>query len=1096
MGATFVDIDNDDDLDLYVCGYDCPNQLYVNRGDGTFLERAAEFGLAFQGASVMMSFMDYDRDGDLDGYLLTSALDRLVPKGPVRVRHNPAQGWVEVPEANQEGVGAMVKPNGTVITFAAGQFDHLFENRGANETGGVTFADVSKAAGISGTDIGLSATWLDYDGDSWPDLYVANDFYGPDRLYRNNRDGTFTNVLPSAVPHTPWYSMGSDAGDINNDGKLDFVASDMSGSTHYNRQIGLGDIAAERWFLNFPNPPQYMRNAVYLNAGGGRFMEIAYLAGLANTDWTWSVKLLDLDFDGWLDVFITNGMTRDAFNSDNKEEEKLVATKEDAERFWQHKPVKRDRNMAFRNDGELRFTNMAAAWGLDHLGVSFGAAWGDLDADGDLDLVVSNYDEQAAIYRNEANNVHRIKVRLKGTASNRWGIGSVVSIDTNHGRQVRQIKLASGYMSADEPVVHFGLGKATEIRRLTVHWPSGHVQTFESLAADKLYAITEPDGSTPDRPKDDESSPLFARSSALGSLTHRENFFPDFTREPLLPYRLSQLGPGMAWGDADGDGDDDLYVSGASGQTRQIIRREPGGTFRVVIPQAFVADQAAEDAAPLFFDADTDGDQDLYVASSSVESASADRLYINDENGQFKRADAGWITDADSSASNDAVNSAQSHSVVCAADYDRDGDLDLFVGGRCVAGQYPLPAESRLLRNDGGRFARIENEVAPELAARGMVTSALWSDADDDGWLDLLITYEWGPVRLFHNRAGQQLVDVSQDAGLTDRLGLWNGIAGRDFDHDGDIDYVVTNLGLNTKYEASTARPLRIYYGDFDGSGRRHIVEAVVTDNRILPLRDKSAVQNAMPFLRERVPTFHSYASATLPEIYTESALDGSYKVEANTLESGVLLNDGTARFEFRPLPRIAQVAPAFGVAVEDVDADGHPDIYLVQNFYSPAPETGRMDGGLSLLLKGDGKGSFTPVWPDASGLVVPGDAKSLTVADLNDDHRPDFVVGVNNGEVLAFENQSNKGSALVLRLSGAPGNPTAIGARVTVHMSNGMKQTADVAAGGGYLSQNGRELFFGLGESQAKQIAVRWPDGTTTVGAAPGTSRVEIEKK
>ena len=269
-----------------------------------------------------MSFMDYDRDGDLDGYLLTSALDRLVPKGQVRVRHNPAQGWAEVPEGNQEGVGAMVKPNGTVITFAAGQFDHLFENRGANEKGDVQFADVSKAAGISGTDIGLSATWFDYDGDAWPDLYVANDFYGPDRLYRNNRDGTFSDVLPNAVPHTPWYSMGSDAGDINNDGKLDFIASDMSGTTHYNRQIGLGDIAAERWFLNYPNPPQYMRNAVYLNAGAGRFMEVAYLAGLANSDWTWSVKLADLDCDGWLDVYITNGMTRDAFNSDLKEARK------------------------------------------------------------------------------------------------------------------------------------------------------------------------------------------------------------------------------------------------------------------------------------------------------------------------------------------------------------------------------------------------------------------------------------------------------------------------------------------------------------------------------------------------------------------------------------------------------------------------------------------------------------------------------------------------------------------------------------------------------------------------------------------------------
>jgi hypothetical protein len=616
------------------------------------------------------------------------------------------------------------------------------------------------------------------------------------------------------------------------------------------------------------------------------------------------------------------------------------------------------------------------------------------------------------------------------------------------------------------------------------------------LAANKFYTITEPDSPAPSRLPLIAPPAWFARSNVLGALTHREKFYPDFTREPLLPYRLSQLGPGMAWGDADGDGDSDLYVSGAGGQTRQLVLREPDGMFRFESPAVFEDDRAADDMAPLFFDADADGDQDLFVSTSSVESAAENRLYINEGKGQFTRAETDLVgAGAASGLSAAGAAGIHSHGVVCAADFDRDGDLDLFVGGRCIPGQYPLPPSSQLLRNDGGRFVRVEHEIAPELAARGMVTSALWSDADNDGWIDLLVTYEWGPVRLFKNQGGEQLVDVSGPAGLADRLGLWNGIAGRDLDHDGDMDYVVTNLGLNTKYEASVTRPLRIYYGDFDGSGRKHIIEAAVTDEGVVPLRDKSASQNAMPGLRDRFPTYHSFASATLPDIYAETALERAYVVEANALETGLLLNDGQGRFKFQPLPRLAQVAPAYGVAVEDVDADGHPDIYLVHNFYSPAPETGRMDGGLSLLMKGDGKGSFTPTWPDASGLVVPGDAKSLTVTDLNGDERPDFVVGVNNGEVLAFENRSTGGSPLMVRLSDAPGNPTAVGARVTVETTSSERHSAEVTAGGGYLSQNGGELYFGLGQSHAKQIEVRWPDGTTSVHAAPNDGRVVIDK-
>jgi len=1092
MGASFADVDNDGDLDLYLCCYDQPNRLYVNRGDGTFAESAAESGLDFRGASVMMAFMDYDRDGDLDAFLLTNALERLVPKGPVLIRHNPARGWTEVPEAEREGIGALVKLDGTVFTYMAGQYDHLFENRGANESGDVQFVDVSQQAGIEGTDLGLSAVWFDYDADGWTDLYVANDFFGPDRLYHNNGDGTFADVAQRALPHTPWFSMGADAGDVNNDGKFDLMASDMSGTTHYNQQVQVGDFYAERWFLNFPDPPQYMRNAVFLNAGRGRFMEVAQLAGLANSDWTWSVKFADMDCDGWLDVYITNGMTRDMFNSDFKVEENLVATREEAERFWQEKPAKRDRHMAFCNDRNLGFTNEASAWGLDHLGVGFGAAWGDLDGDGDLDLVVNNYDEPAAVYRNQSSGAHCVKLRLNGTKSDRWGIGSVISLETKTGTQVRQLKLASGYMSADEPIVHFGLGDETEIARLTIRWPSGHVQVFDELPADQLYMIAEPNGKPPGRNVDQPPPPLFARSAALEGVPHRETPFDDFARQPLLPNRLSRLGPGIAWGDIDGDGDDDLYVAGASGQAGQLFVRAPNGAFRAETQEVFAEDLDAEDMAPLFFDADADGDQDLYVVSGSVESPAEDRLYVNDGTGQFTRAPRDRLD-----AVFDVVSdlNAASRGAVCASDFDRDGDLDLFLAGRCVPGDYPRAPASELLRNEKGRFVPVAREIAPDLPARGMVTSALWSDADNDGWLDLLVTYDWGPVRLFHNEAGQRLVDATDRAGLADRLGWWNGIAGRDLDHDGDVDYVVTNFGLNTKYRATPERPVRIYYGDVDGSGRRQIVEAAVTDEGLIPIRGKNSSEEAIPVLSERFPTFHSYATASLTDIYTQERLNRCQVFEVNTLQSGVLLNDGHGRFEFRPLPRLAQASPSFGLALEDVDADGNPDVYLVQNFFSPHSETGRMDGGLSLLLTGDGHGNFTPVWPDVSGLVVPGDAKSLTVNDLNGDQRPDFVVGVNNGEVMAFENRSTRGRPFAVRLAGGPGNLTAVGARVSIHLFDGVVQSAEVSAGGGYLSQNGGQLYFGLGNSQVEYIEVRWPDGSTSKHKATEASRIEIKR-
>ena len=484
----------------------------------------------------------------------------------------------------------------------------------------------------------------------------------------------------------------------------------------------------------------------------------------------------------------------------------------------------------------------------------------------------------------------------------------------------------------------------------------------------------------------------------------------------------------------------------------------------------------SEDMASVFFDADGDDDLDLFVVSGGVEcpandASLRDRLYLNDGKGNFDRAPEDSLPDLRDSGSAAAV-----------ADFDRDGDLDLFVGGRSVPGQYPLTPNSRLLANDRGRFRDVTDQIAPGLRTTGLVTGAIWSDVDNDGWLDLLVTHDWGPVKLYQNQSGRNLVDRTGAAGLADRTGWWNGIAAADIDHDGDMDFAVTNFGLNTKYQPTVEKPVRIYYGDFDKSGRRSIVEAY-TQDRLLPVRGKRYSQKAMPFLQERFPTFHDFASSGLEDLYSSELLSESTMVQANTLQSGLLINDGQGGFTFDPLPRLAQASPAFGVALADADGDGHADLYLVHNFYGPHHVTGRMDGGVSLLFRGLGDGTFAPVWPSQSGLIVPGDAKSLATTDLNDDGWIDFVIGVNNGPVIVYVNQaSSQNRILQVLLQGSPGNPQAIGAQVTVHLEDGSTQTAEIHGGGSYLSQSGRKLMFGLGRSlQADRIEVRWPDGTAT---------------